>query len=662
MKSSLADRLFLLVILLLLVVGAVLLLDYGESWDNVLMLRVGRLNLEIYKHPFTPRTPHDYGPYDTRYFGPFLVTIAAFTADWLHRLAPALQTLDIFRYFYYLTFVLGVASLYSLSKRFMGVWPALGASLLFAGQPLLFGQAATNGKDIPFMGFFLAAVAAGVWLIDHLPPQTRTAQPGNFRAVWNEERPLAPENKVKRLKFWTWTGGIILGLPLLFFAQLKSWAFGLLEMVYNPGPETWLERVFSLVATSAVKTPLEYYQAKAVQLMQYGWLAGALLWLAVLILIFKQVYPRAAGTARLDILSALPFLGEFKPAFREDLAAALKDRRVWAAGAVLGLAMASRSLGIAAGGLVGAVWLLYSRDRKAVAPAVIYLLAAGLTTTLAWPFLWASPLARFVESFTLAATSYQDRILYHGNYYYHDQLPWDYLPRLMALQFTEPVVVLFLLGLGLALRSWRKQADHRKLDALLYLWLFAPILLIIVLKPSIHNNFRHVLFITPPIFIFCGLAMDWLFERVKPAWGKGLLVVAVVLPGLAAIVHNHPYEYVYYNQFIGGQQGAFRQYSMDYLGLSFKEAAGYLNENAEAGATILVWGPNEVAKKYLRDDLILLDYADDPDQAVTNDKTYWLILTLDNNGLENTREAVDLYQVKLGETVLAIVRKFEYNP
>ncbi len=44
------------------------------------------------------------------------------------------------------------------------------------------------------------------------------------------------------------------------------------------------------------------------------------------------------------------------------------------------------------------------------------------------------------------------------------------------------------------------------------------------------------------------------FEKVKwRIWH--CLIALVVLPGLIGIVRLHPYEYIYYNTFIGGEAG-----------------------------------------------------------------------------------------------------------
>ncbi len=82
-----------------------------------------------------------------------------------------------------------------------------------------------------------------------------------------------------------------------------------------------------------------------------------------------------------------------------------------------------------------------------------------------------------------------------------------------------------------------------------------------------------------------------------------------LLPGIVDAVRLHPYEYIYYNRFVSGVSGAFRKYEMDYWGISYREAANYLNETAPANSTVWVDGPAHLFELYARKDLkIYSDY------------------------------------------------------
>jgi hypothetical protein len=61
--------------------------------------------------------------------------------------------------------------------------------------------------------------------------------------------------------------------------------------------------------------------------------------------------------------------------------------------------------------------------------------------------------------------------------------------------------------------------------------------------------------------------------------------VICLLPSVFGIVSLHPYEYIYYNSFVGGVSGAEGRFETDYWAISFREAAEYVNENASPNAT-----------------------------------------------------------------------------
>ncbi|MEK6221998.1 MAG: hypothetical protein N2D54_07090, partial [Chloroflexota bacterium] len=382
--------------------------------------------------------------------------------------------------------------------------------------------------------------------------------------------------------------------------------------------------------------------------------------LGLIIYVLQKQLPKSTAVFSKILTAHFPFLSEINSELPAQVVHSLKNSTVWLAALALGLCTAIRSLGLAAGGLIALLFILNARKQRVIAPLIAYFMIAAGVLYLSWPFLWPAPLTRFLESFQLAATSYQGKTLFNGNFYHFKELPWTYLPTLVGAQFTEPTILLCGLGIFYAIKSTRGDNHRKSLILLASLWLFFPVTLVLLFKPSIHDNFRHLLFIIPPIFIFSGFLLEVLFQRIKKSWFSILLTLAIILPGIIHIFQAHPYEYIYYNRFVGGLEGAKEKFDMDYAGLSFKDSTSYLNQIAEKNATVLVWGPFEVAIKYLRNDLIIEDYTDNPDQPILNNKTYWLILTNSNNGLVNTRDAKDIYYVTSDDITLSIGRKFNF--
>ena len=114
-------------------------------------------------------------------------------------------------------------------------------------------------------------------------------------------------------------------------------------------------------------------------------------------------------------------------------------------------------------------------------------------------------------------------------------------------------------------------------------WFVLPLIGLVASHAPLYDNFRQVLFILPPVFMMAGYA----FSKINSPVARATLIGLCVLPGIVAGIRLHPYEYVYYNQFIGGEAGAFRRFEMDYWGTSYREAAQYLDRTAQPGGSLV---------------------------------------------------------------------------
>jgi hypothetical protein len=325
----------------------------------------------------------------------------------------------------------------------------------------------------------------------------------------------------------------------------------------------------------------------------------------------------------------------------------------------LGLTTATRAIApFAAGGLV-VFYFLIRAPRTYTKPTLVYFFTAGLSMYLAWPYMWPAPFSRYLGAINvLSEFPWQGTILYAGEFYKSSTLPRGYLPSLMALQFTEPVVVLSILGVFILLLSWL--AKKRSEISLEYIvpaaWFFIPFIGVVLFQPNMYDNFRHFLFITPPLFIFAGLAIDKIFKWVRLPLLIWIVLLAILFPGVYQISQLHPYEYIYYNSLVGGVEGAYREYELDYWATSFREAFVYINQEARPNARVVIWGPELTSRLYAREDLDLI-FAEE--LGVEDDLTnydYGLLLTRTNRDLVNAIYAPDLFKVVRYNATLVVVR------
>lgn len=467
----------LILILLNLLLGVMVVRDYGESWDESGIYTYGDESLQAYsnlfkieKQPSLVNTNAASGiPQYADNYGPAYAMITTLLAHGLHTIIPAWSLINGWHWGEFIAFQISILSLYFLARKWMGGWAATGTALLFSTQPLLWGHAFINPKDIPFLAFFLASVTTGIYMIDALP------------APLDQGSIPSPKSA--------------------------------LRLFINPG--------------------------------------------------------------------------------------------VLAAGFVLGFTTSIRVAGPYAG-LIVLAYAFYRSWRKAVLLILPYTIIALLTTYLTWPYLWPDAVNRFIASMTLMSHfPRHGPVLFRGVLYPPGNLPRRFLPYLMSVQLTEVVPILFLCGSILS--AWHL-IKGRQVEpfAILLLWFILPLFGIVVNKSVLYDNFRQELFLLPPVFISAGIALEVLFSKVKKVGIRVLLLAGLILPGIYADVQLHPYQYIYYNGFVGGVSGAFRNFDLDYWATSYREAALYLNQVAPVDATIVVSDPLPVFQDYARPDLKLV--------------------------------------------------------
>ncbi|MFG1345017.1 glycosyltransferase family 39 protein [Xanthobacter autotrophicus DSM 431] len=209
---------------------------------------------------------------------------------------------------------------------------------------------------------------------------------------------------------------------------------------------------------------------------------------------------------------------------------------------------------------------------------------------IAWPWGVAEPLN------PLMALKYYSvfwevpwREMFDGRAIMVPDMPRIYVPLLFSVQMPEIFLGLVLSGAAGAVVTvfFGKEAPAKRARLVLIVTAaFFPIMLTVVARPVVYNGIRHFVFITPALSLLGGFAAAWIWERAQrmPRLARGA-VAAAILVGFALPAKEfrtlHPYEYTYYNNFVGGTRGADSLFMLDYWGLAFKQAAAELDEYVE---------------------------------------------------------------------------------
>jgi hypothetical protein len=289
-----------------------------------------------------------------------------------------------------------------------------------------------------------------------------------------------------------------------------------------------------------------------------------------------------------------------------------------------------------------------------------YAVIAILTMFLTWPFLWEDPIRNFVEVFRLMSDNPTNlSVLFGGEVYRAGELPRRYLPMMLATTLTEPVWLLF--TIGVVTGYWKLFTDrtatksNKLLTASLALsWFIILVLYVLIRRPAMYDGIRHFLFILPPIFIFTGFAFDFLLERIAYYWLYASIVLLLLLPGITAMIQLHPYQYTYYNSFIGGTEAAFRKYETDYWLTCYKEAVEKLNET-QAPIDLFVHREAYIADYYANENLTVRDLRGAVSKVGSGD--YVLVNTRTNEDRRVFRDASDHIQIQRGQAIFCVVKR-----
>ena len=356
---------------------------------------------------------------------------------------------------------------------------------------------------------------------------------------------------------------------------------------------------------------------------------------------------------------------------------------------VLGITTSIRVLGPLAGLLVlgYALWKLGRRFFAFVPSLIIY----GAITTLAmfatWPFLWADPVTNFVNVFRLMSDNPTTlSVLFGGEVYRAGELPRRYMPFMLATTLTEPVWLLFFVGVTVGFFRLFKQnrnlaTDFREADSsnswsslrasldfstvrnnivsltLVLLWFIILLTYVLSRRPAMYDGLRHFLFILPPVFIFAGFAFEFLIDHLAPSWLYAGLIFLLLLPGLIGILQLHPYEYTYYNSFIGGTSAAFRQYETDYWLTCYKQTVDTLESRLDAPAKLYVHREAYIADYYASENITVHELRGAVHQVLPGD--YVLVNTRTNEDRRVFKDDSPILQIGRGNAIFCEIKQIQ---
>lgn len=173
-------------------------------------------------------------------------------------------------------------------------------------------------------------------------------------------------------------------------------------------------------------------------------------------------------------------------------------------------------------------------------------------------------------------------ILFEGNILRYDQLPWYYLPKWILMSTLLITLGLFIVGnLFCYLYFFKSNSAKKYVYAYLLSLFWVPVLVVSCLDVVIYDGWRQFLFLSGPLILLASLGVHELMQSKNKIiiWASIILLGANIILTAREMMLLHPYEYIYFNSLVGGLQGAYGKYELDYWGASYKEATEWIVAN-----------------------------------------------------------------------------------
>jgi hypothetical protein len=337
-----------------------------------------------------------------------------------------------------------------------------------------------------------------------------------------------------------------------------------------------------------------------------GWLAIMVtalfaVWLAgyrtgILVIILFAASPTFMGHSQ-NNLKDIPFALGYISSTYYICKFLVTDRKISVPGTVLLIASIAFSISIRAGGLLLICYLLFffflywlykylnnnRMDSSEVRTKLLWIGAISIISWLSgmilWPYALQSPVKHVLESYRVMA-HFPDtfRQIFEGKVEWSDFMPWYYLLKSMSI--TIPLMVIAGFFLFIIFIKYVIREGRAALFALILFTIFFPVVFVVYEKSNLYSSWRQFIFLYPAIVLIAATGFNFLFDyfmrTLYSGWGIPLIIALLAIHPVMFMAVNHKYSYLYYNQLVGGLQGAYGNYETDYYYVSQTEASKWL--------------------------------------------------------------------------------------
>jgi tetratricopeptide (TPR) repeat protein len=234
---------------------------------------------------------------------------------------------------------------------------------------------------------------------------------------------------------------------------------------------------------------------------------------------------------------------------------------------------------------------------------VVICIAGYLLGLIFWPYALEAPLKNPFEALKeMTNFNAGPNQLFEGIIAHPKNLPWYYAVKNLLIK--SPIIVFLGLIIFLITVPFRKELKKSYILYSLLLFAFAfPIAYIIYKDSNLYGASRHLLWIISPAVILSAGGFDYLLNKKNRYIRYGTIAIMAILlfHPLRHTFKNHPHQYIYYNQLVGGVNGAHGEYETDYYYHGLKAASDWFIENKlNSDSITIVTNHSNILKYYFR--------------------------------------------------------------
>lgn len=211
---------------------------------------------------------------------------------------------------------------------------------------------------------------------------------------------------------------------------------------------------------------------------------------------------------------------------------------------------------------------------------LVFILSYILSIAL-WPYAIEHPVSGIAASlkqftnFTVAL-----RLIFDGKEIMSNMVPISYAPTFMGIGLPMILIIGFL---GYLVWLLVKRKEFSLVSWMLLFAAIFPVFWVMYKNSNLYGGIRHFMFVVTIMAVIAAKFWTLLIQgvnRIPKICLITLVGVFLFLP-LFHMIRNHPHEYIYFNEFIGGIKGAYGKYDTDYYYNSLKHSTDWFKKNVE---------------------------------------------------------------------------------